>query len=417
MAKHYPVEQRERAVRMVLDHLGEYRSVYAACAAIGPKVGVGKESLRRWVLQAQVDAEQRPGVTTAEQQRIRELERENRDLKEANEILKAASNFLRAGARPAQPLICGFIDQMRTAGYRVESICTILREQGLQVAPRTYRNWKTAQPSARTITDAHLTDALLTTVGSPEGMYGRRKMTAHLRREGHQVAACTVDRLMRDEGLSGITRGRRHRTTIPDKGAARATDLLDRDFTAAAPNRKWVTDFTYVPTWTGFVYVALVIDCFSRAIVGWQISKTKDTAMVTTALKMALWRRDHHGHAVGEGLIHHSDAGSQYTSIAFAETLVLEGIAASIGSVGDAYDNALAETTIGLFKTEAIGAGSPFRRGPLRTLDDVEYPTMEWLDWYNNRRLHSLLDYIPPSEYESTYYAQLWASQPAMSQT
>jgi len=306
---------------------------------------------------------------------------------------------------------------MRTAGYRVESICTILREQGLQVAPRTYRNWKTAQPSARTITDAHLTDALLTTVGSPEGMYGRRKMTAHLRREGHQVAACTVDRLMRDEGLSGITRGRRHRTTIPDKGAARATDLLDRDFTAAAPNRKWVTDFTYVPTWTGFVYVALVIDCFSRAIVGWQISKTKDTAMVTTALKMALWRRDHHGHAVGEGLIHHSDAGSQYTSIAFAETLVLEGIAASIGSVGDAYDNALAETTIGLFKTEAIGAGSPFRRGPLRTLDDVEYPTMEWLDWYNNRRLHSLLDYIPPSEYESTYYAQLWASQPAMSQT
>ena len=154
----------------------------------------------------------------------------------------------------------------------------------------------------------------------------------------------------------------------------------------------------------GFVYVALVIDCFSRAIVGWQVSRTKDTAMVTTALKMALWRRDHHGHTVGEGLIHHSDAGSQYTSIAFAETLVLEGIAASIGSVGDAYDNALAETTIGLFKTEAIGQGSPFRSAPLRTLDDVEYATMEWVDWYNNRRLHSVLDYVPPVEYETAFH-------------
>lgn len=132
---------------------------------------------------------------------------------------------------------------------------------------------------------------------------------------------------------------------------------------------------------------------------------------------MALWRRDHHGRRVGDGLIHHSDAGSQYTSIAFAETLVLEGIAASIGSVGDAYDNALAETTIGLFKTEAIGPASPFRSGPLKTLDDVEYPTMEWVDWYNNRRLHSVLDYAPPEEYESAYYAQLRASQPAMSQT
>ncbi|MGV0853896.1 IS3 family transposase, partial [Mycolicibacterium phlei] len=200
---------------------------------------------------------------------------------------------------------------MRAAGHRVESICAVLREQGVQVAPRTYRNWKTTQPSARTITDAHLTNALLGTVGSPEGMYGRRKMTAHLRREGHRVAACTVDRLMRDEGLSGITRGRRHRTTVADRNAERAADLLDRDFTAAAPNHKWVTDFTYVPTWSGFVYVALVIDCFSRAVVGWQVSKTKDTAMVTTALKMALWRRDHHGHAVDEGLIHHSDAGSQ----------------------------------------------------------------------------------------------------------
>jgi putative transposase len=314
-------------------------------------------------------------------------------------------------------LICSFIEQMRARNFRVESICRVLTEQGVAVTGRTYRNWKNAAPSARTITDAGLTDALRATVGTPEGMYGRRKMTAYLRRQGHQVAACTVDRLMGDEGLSGVVRGRKHRTTIPGgTDARRAPDLLDRDFTAAIPNRKWVTDFTYCRTWSGFVYVALVIDCFSRAIVGWHATTVKDTAMVTTALKMALWRRDHAEHRVAAGLIHHSDAGSQYTSIAFAETLVLEGIAASIGSVGDAYDNALAETTIGLFKTEAIGRGSPFLTGPLRIIDDVEYATMEWVDWFNNRRLHSVLDYVPPEEYEAAHYAHTQGSQPATPQ-
>jgi len=306
---------------------------------------------------------------------------------------------------------------MRARNLRVESVCRVLTEHGVQVAPRTYRSWKSSMPSARTVSDAHLTDALRATVGTPEGMYGRRKMTAYLRRQGHRVAGCTVDRLMRDEGLSGVIRGRKHRTTIAAEGECRrAPDLLDRDFTAAAPNRKWVTDFTYTRTWMGFVYVAFVVDCFSRAIVGWHATTVKDTAMVTTALKMALWRRDHADHRVDAGLIHHSDAGSQYTSIAFAETLILEGIAASIGSVGDAYDNALAETTIGLFKTEAVGRGSPFLTGPLRTIDDVEYATMEWVDWYNGRRLHSQLDYIPPDEYETTYYAQTQASPPATPQ-
>lgn len=306
---------------------------------------------------------------------------------------------------------------MRARNFRVESVCRVLTEHGVQVAPRTYRSWKSSMPSARTVSDAHLTDALRATVGTPEGMYGRRKMTAYLRRQGHRVAGCTVDRLMRDEGLSGVIRGRKHRTTIAAEGECRrAPDLLDRDFTAAAPNRKWVTDFTYTRTWMGFVYVAFVVDCFSRAIVGWHATTVKDTAMVTTALKMALWRRDHADHRVDAGLIHHSDAGSQYTSIAFAETLVLEGIAASIGSVGDAYDNALAETTIGLFKTEAVGRGSPFLTGPLRIIDDVEYAAMEWVDWFNNRRLHSVLDYVPPEEYEAAYYAQSQESQPATPQ-
>lgn len=306
---------------------------------------------------------------------------------------------------------------MRAQNYRVESICRVLTEHGVQVAPRTYRNWKTAAPSARTVSDAYLTAALRDTVGEPEELYGRRKMYRHLRRKGHNSAACTIDRLMGDEGMSGVVRGKRHRTTIQGgKNSTRAPDLLDRDFTSESPNRKWVTDFTYTRTWAGFVYVAFVIDCFSRAIVGWHASTVKDTAMVTTALKMALWRRDHGGHRVGSGLIHHSDAGSQYTSIAFAETLVLEGIAASIGSVGDAYDNALAESTIGLFKTEAVSKRSPFLIGPMKTIDDVEFATMGWVDWFNQRRLHSTLDYLTPDEFEEVYYSQESALRPEMLQ-
>lgn len=250
-------------------------------------------------------------------------------------------------------------------------------------------------------------DALIATATTttPESMYGRRKMLAHLRRQGHDVSARRVDRLMRDLGMVGRVRGKGVRTTIPDRNAARAPDLLDRDFTAPAPNQRWVADFTYVRTWAGFAYVSFVIDCHSRAIVGWHAATTKTTPLVTTALRMGLWRRDQAGHPTGEGLVHHSDAGSQYTSIHFAETLLLEGIAASIGSIGDAYDNALAESTIGLFKTEAIRDDSPFRNGPLRTVDDVEWVTLTWVDWYNRARLHSSLGNVPPDEHEAAYYA------------
>ena len=283
----------------------------------------------------------------------------------------------------------------------------------MQVAERTYRAWKRAQPSARDLADALVIDAILAArvdergQATPESMYGRRKMTALLRRQGLAVSKRQVDRLMRDLGINGLVRGKGTRTTIPDRNAARAPDLLDRDFTAPAPNRRWVADFTYVRTWTGFVYVSFVIDCYSRAIVGWHAATTKTTPLVTTALRMGLWRRDRAGHDVEDGLIHHSDAGSQFTSVSFAETLALEGIAASIGSIGDAYDNALAESTIGLFKNEAVRDGSPFRSGPLRTIDDVEWITAGWVDWYNARRLHSTLGDVPPDEYEAVYYADL----------
>jgi transposase InsO family protein len=310
-------------------------------------------------------------------------------------------------------LISRFIDEQRAAGRGVESICTVLREQGVQVAPRTYRSWRTTAPAARAFSDAQLIDKLrgLRTGSAsggplPETLYGRRKMTAWLERCGFPgVSKHTVDRVMRGEGMRGLIRGRKTRTTIPGKDGRRAGDLLNRDFRTTAPNRAWVTDFTYVSTWSGFTYIAFAIDLYSRAIVGWSAATTKDVAFVESCLSMALWRRDHAGRPVPAGMIHHSDAGSQYTSIRFTETLALQGLSASIGSVGDAYDNAVAESFMGLFKNEAIAAGSPFRTGPLRTLADVEAITMNYVDWYNNHRLHSLLDLATPEEIELAHYA------------
>lgn len=311
-------------------------------------------------------------------------------------------------------MIVAFIDAQRAEGRGVESICRVLREQGVAVAPRSYRAWKTRPAARRTIDDAAVIDTLRRLkIGGPHGgplpevLYGRRKMTAWLRRNGSAgVSKHTVDRLMRAEGMRGLVRGRKTRTTIPAKDGRRAADLLNRRFRMTAPNRAWVTDFTYVATWSGFAYVAFAIDLYSRAIVGWSASTTKDVAFVEACLSMALWRRDHTGRPVPAGMIHHSDAGSQYTSIRFTETLALEGLSASIGAVGDAYDNAVAESVFGLFKNEAIAIGSPFRTGPLRTLADVEAITTDYVDWYNNHRLHSLLDNATPEEFEQAHYAQ-----------
>jgi putative transposase len=303
----------------------------------------------------------------------------------------------------------GFIDAVRIDGHAVESICRVLREQGCEVAARTYRSWKSPSRmvAARTVTDAVVVDALLATCGTPEGLYGRRKMVALLRRQGLPVAHCTVDRLMRDLGMNGVRRGRRVRTTVPDARASRPGDLLDRQFTAVEPDAVWVADFTYVRTWSGFAYVAFVVDCFAQRIVAWHAAMSRPADLVITPLRMAIWQRDHDGHAITPGqLIHHNDAGSQYTSIRFTEHLADAGIAPSIGTVGDAYDNALMESLIGLFKTEAI-ASRVFHDGPFKTLADVEFTTMAWVDWWNNRRLHGTLGMLTPAEFETAHYAAL----------
>jgi putative transposase len=293
--------------------------------------------------------------------------------------------------------LSGFVDKHRDV-FGVEPIC-----HALGIATSTYYAVKQRQrqPSARALRDAELLVEIQRVYDRSRGLYGARKVWLQLRRDGIRAARCTVERLMRAHGLEGVRRGRRCRTTIPDGQARRPLDLVDRDFSAEAPNRLWVADFSYVMTFSGVVYVAFVVDAFSRRIVGWKADTSMNTRLVLDTLEMALWSRDHDGIALADGMVHHTDAGSQYTSFAFTSRLIDAGVDASVGSVGDGYDNALAETTIGLFKTEKI-----YREGPWRTLSDVELATLEWVDWYNHERLHSGSGNAPPAEFENLYLSK-----------
>ncbi|MFE9446724.1 IS3 family transposase [Streptomyces sp. NPDC006602] len=401
----YPLELRRRAVRMVAEVRDDHPTETAALQAVAEKLGIGsRETLRNWVKQHEVDAGTRPGTTTEESAQLKALKKENAELKRANEILKAAAKFLRGRARPATHTLVAFIDEHRDRFGGVEPICRTLTEHDCKIAPSTYYAYKKRleTPSARSVRDEEIKERIQEVYTSNYRVYGARKIWRELNRQGHAVARCTVERLMRELGITGAVRGRKVITTITDPAAERAPDLLDRDFVASAPNRCWVADFTHVATWNGVVYVAFVVDTFSRRIVGWSASTSKETKLVLDALEMALWQRDRDGfpHVQGE-LIHHSDAGSQYTSFALAEHLDRAGIAASIGSVGDAYDNALMESTIGLFKTELIKPGRPWM-----TLSQVELATAEWIDWYCHRRLHGEIGHVPPVEYETNHYMQ-----------
>ncbi len=277
--------------------------------------------------------------------------------------------------------------------FGVEPIC---RE--LPIAPSVYYDAKSRPPSDRAVRDEELKSEIERVYDENFGVYGVRKVWRQLKREGFDVARCTVERLMRSLGLEGIRRGKKKRTTIGDEEAPRPTDLVKRDFTAPEPNRLWVVDFTYVATWSGFVYVAFVIDVFSRFIVGWRASVSMRADFVLDALEMAIWARQRENL---EGLAHHSDHGSQYLSIRCAERLAEAEVSLSVGSRGDAYDNAMAETVIGLYKTEVIR-----NRGPWKNLDEVEYATLEWIDWFNHRRLLEPIGNIPPAEFEEYYWGK-----------
>jgi transposase InsO family protein len=288
-----------------------------------------------------------------------------------------------------------FIDEHR-AQCGVESICS-----QLPIAPSVYYEHKARQADpmrvpARVQRDIVMRVEIQRVYDENFQVYGARKVWLQLSRENIRIARCTVERLMHAAGLQGVRRGKRCRTTIPDTGVQRPGDLVKRQFQAARPNQLWVADFTYVATWTGFVYVAFVIDVFARRVIGWRVARSMQTDLVLDALEQALWSRDE-----VQGVIHHSDRGVQYLSIRYSERLTEAGVEPSVGTTGDSYDNALAETIIGLYKTEVI-----HHRGPWRNIDAVEYATLEWVDWFNNRRLLEPIGNIPPAEFEMAYYRQ-----------
>ena len=289
-----------------------------------------------------------------------------------------------------------FIDQHRER-FGVEPIC-----QTLQVAPSTYYAAVSRPPSPRRLRDDQLKVEITRVHRENYDVYGTEKLWRQLKREGFDVGRDRVGRLMAELELVGAVRGKTWRTTNSSTASERPADLVERNFTATAPNRLWVADLTYVSTWQGVVYAAFVADVFSRYIVGWKVSITLRAELALDALEMAIWSR---GQNDLKGLVHHSDRGVEYLAIRYTERLADAGAARSVGSRGDSYDNALAESVIGLYKTELIR-----KQGPWRSFEQLELATARWVEWYNNRRLHSSIDDLPPAEFESTYYRERAAS-------
>lgn len=298
-------------------------------------------------------------------------------------------------------MIVAFIDA-HNHDFGVEPICAVLTEAGVKIAPSTYYAARSRAPSARAVRDVQVTEKIKEVHTRNYGVYGVRKVHAELARQGgvaaRPVARCTVTRLMKSVGLQGISRLKTPRTTRSGKGSDPRPDLVKREFTAAAPNRLWVADITYVRTFTCWAYAAFVLDVFSRRVVGWQVSTSLRTDLALDALEMGLWTRARAGQDTSE-LIHHSDRGVQYLAVRYTQRLAESGAVASVGSKGDSYDNTLAEAFNSIFKAELIR-----NKGPWRGVDDVEIAVAEYIDWYNHRRLHGELGLIPPVEYEINHH-------------
>ncbi|HBV0256062.1 TPA: IS3 family transposase [Escherichia coli] len=373
---------------MVLESQGEYDSQWAAICSIAPKIGCTPETLRVWVRQHERDTGGGDGgLTTAERQRLKELERENRELRRSNDILRQASAyFCEGGVRPPLEKMMPLLDKLREQ-YGVGPLCS-----ELHIAPSTYYHCQQQRHhpdkrSARAQRDDWLKKEIQRVYDENHKVYGVRKVWRQLLREGIRVARCTVARLMAVMGLAGVLRGKKVRTTISRKAVV-AGDRVNRQFVAERPDQLWVADSTYVSTWQGVVYVAFIIDVFAGYIVGWRVSSSMETTFVLDALEQALWARR------PSGTVHHSDKGSQYVSLAYTQRLKEAGLLASTGSTGDSYDNAMAESINGLYKAEVI------HRKSWKNRAEVELATLTWVDWYNNRRLLERLGHTPPAEAE-----------------
>src|SRR5690625_158447 len=399
MPTKYPQSFKDRATRMVFDRLEDEDapSRYVVIRETAPKLSIATEALRRWVEQAEVDTGKKSGVPTDAQEQIRKLQRENASASPGQGDPQDGVSFFCSGTRPPHDEMIAYIDMFRDR-FGVESICRVLgaTDRGF-ITSRGYRAAKARPASDRSRRDAALIPVVKELHQANYGVYGVRKMWHAMRRAGWEVGRDQVARLMRLAGLSGVVRGRKPRTTIAAKVPDQRPDLVNRDFGVTAPNRLWVADITYVRTTSGFCYTAFVTDAFSRKIVGWATRKTMRTeALALEALEHALLSAKDQAL---DGLVHHSDRGSQYVSIRYTEHLTKAGLTASVGTAGDAYDNALAETVNGLYKTELI-----YARPAWPSATAVEFETMNWVHWWNTTRVHEALDYQTPTEIEASYH-------------
>ena len=387
----FSLQVRERSVRMVQEHRGEYPSLWAAIESIAPKIGCVPQMLNEWVKRAEVDAGVREGVTRTGA-RGQVTTPSQRDI-------EAGQRFFRlGGAGPPTEVLKAFVDKHCDA-YGVEPLC-----KSLQVAPSAYRRYAALlrAPHKRCARD-HREEILMPQIErvwqTNIQVYGADKVWHQLTREGVTVARCTVERLLHKMGLRGVMRGKIVRTTVSDGKAPCPVDRVNLQFRDERPNQLWVSDFTYFSTWQGWLYVAFVIDVFARRIVGWRVSSSMRTGFVLDALAQALYAQQSESDG---SLICHSDRGSQYVGIRYSERLAEAGIEPSVGSKGDSYDNALAETINGLYKAALI-----YRRAPWKTKEAVEFATLEWVSWFNHHRLLEPIGYIPQAEAEANYYRQL----------